>query len=143
MKIIRHKKADAVFQFTLEDFIEALKSNASEDGAKELMDFLQLQVGDLGEIRQGKRPFLYAILDLLASNKANVFCKTCVREYQAKELICFPVGAGENPLEVKMGYRESLLKRVLGRQKRVPLVGGKGYKCPEAHRLFRVVTWRT
>jgi hypothetical protein len=53
------------------------------------------------------------------------------------------VGAGENPLKVKVGYRESLLKRILGRRKRMPLLGGKGYRCQRGHEMIAVVMWRT
>jgi hypothetical protein len=143
MKTVRFETPDAVFQFTLEDVVTVLKSRASEDEARELMDFLELQRGDVIEIPQEKKSFLFAVLDLLASNKGNVFCKACGREYQANELISFPVGAGESPLNVKVGYRESLLKRMFGRQKRMPLFGGKGYRCPEGHELIGLVTWRT
>jgi|WetSurSiteA1Bulk_404760.scaffolds.fasta_scaffold12959_3 hypothetical protein len=143
MKTVRFETADAVFLFTLEDVIAVLKGRASEDEAAQLIDFLAGQIGDVIDIREEKKSFLYTALDLLASNKGNVFCKACGREYQASELISFPVGAGENPLNVKVGYRESLLKRILGRQKRVPLIGGKGYRCPEGHELIAVVTWRT
>jgi hypothetical protein len=143
MKTVRFETADAVFQFTLEDVVEMLKGHASEDEATELLDFLPIQRGDIVEIPQGKKSFLYAVLDLLTSNKGTVFCKICGREYQANELIAFSVGAGENPLKVKVGYRERLLKRLFGRQRRVPLLGGVGYRCPQGHEVISLVTWRT
>jgi hypothetical protein len=143
MKIVRCETDDTVFQFTLEDVVAMLKGHASDDEARELLEFLTLQTRDLIEIHQEKKPFLFAILHLLASNKGNLFCKACGREYQPNELKSFPVGAGENPLKVEVGYRESLLKRLFGRQKRMPLFGGTGYQCPEGHELIGLVTWRT
>jgi hypothetical protein len=143
MKTVRFETTDTVLQFTLEDVVTVLKSRASEDEATELMDLLTVQRGNVIEIPQEKKSFLFAVLHLLASNKGNVFCKVCGREYQASELVSFPVGAGENPLKVKVGCGESLLKRVFVRQKRMPLLGGKGYKCPEGHELISLVTWRT
>jgi hypothetical protein len=143
MRIVRFETSDAVFSFSLEDIIEVLKSRASDDEATETMDFLKVQTSDVVEIPQGKKSFLYTALALLVSNKGSVFCKTCGMEYQANELVSFPVGAGESPFKVKVGYRESLLKRLLGRQKRVPLFGGKGYRCPEGHEVLGLVTWRT
>jgi hypothetical protein len=143
MRTVRHEKAEAVFQFRFEDVVEALKSHVSGDEAKELRDFLTTQTGDIIEIPQRKKSFLFAALDLLASNNAMVFCKTCAREYQASELVSFPIGAGENPLKIKVGHIDSLLRRIFGRQKRMPLFGGKGYRCPEGHDVIELVTWRT
>jgi hypothetical protein len=126
MKIVKRETAEAVFQFALEDVVDVLKSHASEEESKELMDFVSIQAEDVIEIPQGKKSFMFAILDLLASDKGHVFCKACGREYPANELVSFPIGVGENPLKVKVGYRESLLNRILGRQKRVPLFGARG-----------------
>jgi hypothetical protein len=143
MKTVRCEAAEAVFSFSLEDVVEVLKSRDPDDEAKQLMDFLTAQSQDVIEIPQEKKSFLFAVLHLLASDKGSVFCKVCGVEYQASELVSFPVGAGDNPLKVKMGYQESLLKRILGRGKRMPLFGGKGYRCPEGHALIAAVTWRT
>lgn len=143
MKIVRHETTGAVFQFTLEDVVAGLKSHASEDEANELMYFLTVQLGDVIQIPQEKKSFPFAVLHLLASNKGSVFCKACGREYQASELTSFPVGAGEDPLTTKIGYSGSLLKRLFGRQKRMPLFGGKGYRCPDGHEVIGLVTWRT
>jgi len=143
MKIVKYETTDAVFQFALQDVVTGLNSRAPDDDTKELMDFLAVQPGDVIDIPQEKKSFLYAALDLLASNKGSVFCKACERGYQASELASFPVGAGENPLKVKVGCRDGLLNRILGRQKRMPLFGGKGYGCLEGHELISVVTWRT
>jgi hypothetical protein len=143
MRTVRFETPEAVFQFTFEDVVTVLHNRASGDEATELMDFLAVQPGDVIEIAQEKKSFLYAALALLSSNKGHVYCKTCAREYQTSELKSFQVGAGENPLKVKVGYRESLLKRILVRQKRMPLLGGKGYRCPKGHELVGLVTWRT
>jgi hypothetical protein len=64
-------------------------------------------------------------------------------EYQVSGLVPFDVGGGENPLKVQVGYRKGLLKRILGQEKRVPLFGGKGCRCPGGHELIGLVTWRT
>jgi hypothetical protein len=143
MKTVKLETPDAVFSFSLEDVVTVLKRHASEDEATELMDFVTVQRGDIIDIPQEKKSFLYTALALLASNKGSVFCKACGREYRASELVSFPVGAEESPLKVKVGYPDSLLKRLFGRQKRLPLFGGKGYRCPEGHELIAVVTWRT
>jgi hypothetical protein len=140
---IRFETTQAVFSFSLEDAVTVLNSFTSDDDARELIDFLTLQGDEAIEIPQEKKPFLFAVLDLLASNKGSVFCKACGREYQASELESFPIGAGENPLKVKLRYRESLLKRIFGRHKRMPLLEGKGYRCPEGHELVGLVMWRT
>jgi hypothetical protein len=143
MRTVKFETTDAVFSFSLEDVVTVLKGRASEDEATELINFLAGQPGDVIEIPQEKKSFVFAALNLLASNKSTVFCKACAREYQTSELVSFEVGAGENPFKVKVGYQESLLKRIFGRQKRTPLFGGKGYRCPEGHEVIGLVTWRT
>jgi hypothetical protein len=143
MKTVRLETAEGIFSFSLQDVAAALKGIMTQDEATELLDLLVIQQGDVIQVPQEKKAFPFAVLHLLASNKGRVFCKSCRREYQDSELVSFPVGAGENPLRVKVGCSESLLKRILGRQKRVPLFGGKGYRCPEGHELIRLVTWRT
>ena len=143
MKTVRFETPDALFSFIFEAVIEVLERHSTYDDAKELMDFLNLQNGDVVEMPQEKKPFHYAILDLLASNKGNVFCKACNKTYQANDLISFPVGARENPLEPNVGSQESLLKRIFGKTKRLPLFGGKDYKCPGGHELIGLVTWST
>ena len=143
MKTVRCEAAEAVFSFSLEDVVEVLKSRDPDDEAKQLMDFLTAQIQDVIQIPQEKKSFPFAVLHLLASDKGTVFCKICGREYQASELTSFPVGAGENPLKVKVGYRESLLKKFFGRPGRMPLLGGKGYRCPEGHEVIGLVTWGT
>jgi hypothetical protein len=143
MKTVKFEMTDAVFQFRIEDVVNKLKNRDPEDESRELQEYLSNQTRDEIEIPQEKKSFLYLTLDLLASNKGSVFCKTCGKGYQAHELVPFPVGAGENPLKVKVGYRESLLKRIFGRPKRIPLFGGKGYRCPKGHQLIGLVTWRT
>ncbi len=114
MKTVRFETTDSVFSFSMEDFSAALKGIATEDAATELLDFVAIQPGDVIQIPQEKRSFLFAILHLLASNKGTAFSKACGREYQAHELASFPVGAGENPLKVQVRYREGLLKRSFG-----------------------------
>lgn len=79
MKMVRLETADAVFQFTLDDVVTLLKNRASENEATELMDFLTIQRGDVIDIPQEKKSFLFAVLHLLASNKGSVFCKACAR----------------------------------------------------------------
>ena len=143
MKTVRFETAEAVISFSLEDVTAALKGIMTEDGDNELMDFLTVQQGDVVEIPQDKKSFVFLTLDLLASNKGIVFCKACGREYQARELISFSLGAGENPLKMKVGCRDGLLKRILGRQKWLSLFGGREYRCPQGHKLIELVTWRT
>jgi hypothetical protein len=143
MKTVKFETTAAVFKFTLEDVLTVLKRSASKDESSELMDFLTTHSQDVIAIPQEKKSFLFAVVHLLASNKGSVFCKVCGKEYQAHELVSFPVGAGENPLKVKVGNPGSLLKRILERQKRVPLFGGRGYRCSEGHELIGLVTWRT
>lgn len=83
MKTVRFEMTDAAFQFTLEDVVKVLKGRDPDDEGNQLVDFLAVQPGDVIEIPQEKKSFLFAILALLASNKGNVFCKTCGRYRKA------------------------------------------------------------
>lgn len=61
MKTVRFETPDAVFSFIVDDVIGVLDGHASEDGANELIEFLVVQLGDVIEIPQEKKSFLYLI----------------------------------------------------------------------------------
>jgi len=85
--------------------------------------------------------FAYLALDLIEQRKGVVYCKACKRYYVAKELKRVVVGHGGSPfsLNVKVGGR---LRR-LSKKGRLPAFGGKRYRCPGAHDLIGLVTWKT
>ena len=86
--------------------------------------------------------FAYLKLDLILQGKGVVYCKTCGRYYEAKELKRVIVGHGESPFSVNVKGR-GWLRRLFGKTQRLPLFGGKAYQCPEGHEVIGLVTWRT
>jgi hypothetical protein len=143
MRTLKFETTDAVFQFALEDFVMGLKSRVAWHESNELIEFQIAHSQDVVEISQEKKSLLFVALDLLASDEGSLFCKICGKEHQASERVSFPVGAGENPLKTKVGHPGGMLRRLLRRQRRLPLFGGKGYQCPDGHELISVITWRT
>jgi hypothetical protein len=142
MRKISYESEEGIFNFHQEDVIETLQS-FDTDETRELIDFLESQPGDKVIIPRDNRLFPYAVLKLLDRGKGNVFCKACRKQYEPGNLQPFTLAAGESPFKVGVQRREGLLKRILGKPKRLPLFGGKGYRCPEGHDLIGVVTWRT
>ncbi len=48
----------------------------------------------------------------------------------------------DSPLSVDV-KGSGFLRALFGRKKRLPLLGRKGYQCPEGHEVIGLVTWRT
>jgi hypothetical protein len=142
MPRLRYVTNEGIFLFDKKDAIDALKDLDPPD-AKDLIEFLESQAGDTNEVPPDKDFFSYAVLKLLDQRKGSVRCKVCEKEYQSRELKSFTLGAGESPFKVKTRWKRSLFKRVFQGNERLPLFGGKGYKCRQGHTLISVVTWRT
>jgi hypothetical protein len=90
--------------------VAALRGLDSPD-AKDLIELLESQDGDIKEILQG-RGFSYAVLKLLHQGKVSVQCKIFGKNYQTGELKSFILGAGESPSKVNIRRNRSLFKRV-------------------------------
>ena len=141
MLTVSYETEEGIFLFDEKDAIDALKDLDSAD-AMDLIEFLESQAQDAREVPQGKG-FSYAVLKLFDKGKGSVRCKMCGKEYQVQKLKSFTLGAGESPFKVKTRWKRNLIKRVFQGTERLPLFGGKGYKCRRSHTLISVVTWRT
>jgi len=86
--------------------------------------------------------FACLALDLIKQGKGVVYCKACRRYYEAKDLKRVVVGHAESPVAVNVKARR-WLRKLFGKRQRLPLYGGKEYKCPEGHELISAVTWKT
>jgi hypothetical protein len=142
MPTVSYETDEGIFLFERKDAVDALKDLDSPD-AMELIKYLESQTGDTKEIPQDKDFFSYAVLKLFDQGKGSVHCKICGKEYQSRKLKSFTLGAGETPWRVKTRWKRSLFRRVFKGNERLPLFGGKGYKCHRGHTLMSVITWRT
>jgi hypothetical protein len=83
----------------------------------------------------------YTALQLLDSGEGHATCLLCRKTYAADQLTKFAIGAGDSPFNVQnrpFGIRDSLfgIKR-----RNFSMFGGKGFRCPNGHKLISAVTW--
>jgi len=144
MPTITYKTEEASFCFDQQEVLEVLQSSEGDPvQSKTPVDLTESHPGDAIVVLQNNRSLAYAMLRLLEQGKGSVHCKGCESEYQAKDLIPYPLGAGGNPLRPSVKLINGFFKRLFGRSKRMPLFGGKGYACPRGHSVIEMITWRT
>ena len=144
MKEVSFETENAILRFSHDDVVERLpyfESNLDATKATILSDLLSRSDHSIRLPPELNR-FVYLALGLIEKGKGIVYCKSCKRYYEAKELKRVVVGHGESPFSVNVKQRR-LWKRGFGKKHRLPLFGGRGYQCPEGHEVIAVVTWRT
>jgi hypothetical protein len=142
MLTVSYETEGGLFLFDQKEAAEVLQRLEANE-ANKLMEFLESKPEEVVKMHQEKGSFSYAVLKVLEQGKGSVYCRACGKQYHSWELKCFTIGAGESPFKVNVRWKRSLIKRIFGKPKRLPLFGGKGYKCPEGHRLIFMITWRT
>ena len=85
--------------------------------------------------------FGYVALDLISSGIGTVTCKICGKIYDAGQLKEFAVGHGKSPFDINQEQKGGI--RLFEKRKNPSMFGGKGFKCPEGHKLISMETWRT
>jgi hypothetical protein len=144
MRDVYFETDNAIFRFYYDDVVERPLYYESTLGTTEVTiprDFFSQSRRSIKVPREQHR-FAYLALDLIEKGKGVVYCKACKRYYEAKKLKRVAVGHGESPFSVSVKGRE-WLRNLFKKKQRLPLYGGKGYRCPEGHELIAVVTWRT
>jgi hypothetical protein len=87
--------------------------------------------------------FDYVALDLIANGDGEVFCKRCIKKYEAKQLKRKLIGYQGNPSDIKI-EKKKLLKQLFRKRMKPPeMHGGRGYICPEDHELISLIIWKT
>ena len=131
---------NAIFSFDLADVQDLLSCYSSEhqvEEATDLLRFLESSSEDPKKIPIENDYFGYIALDLFNNGNGSVFCKSCQKTYQAKQLQSFPLGFGESPFTIHSIKKGGFFKRLFGqRTKRMGMMGGKEFKCPEGHELI-------
>lgn len=147
MRTVIYETGNATFEFPFEDERDRLDFYSSEynvEEAAELLKFITLQQSQEIRIPEETSYFGFIALDLLSQNKGSALCKTCQRSYQPDQLKLIVVGQGKSPLQpVKLSQDEGICKRILRRRRNPAMHGGKGYECPEGHKLIAMITWMT
>lgn len=87
--------------------------------------------------------FDYVALDLIANGDGEVFCKRCIKKYEARQLKRVNIGYQGNPFDIKIEKKKLLKHLFRKRMKRPEMYGGRGYLCPEGHNVISVIIWKT
>jgi hypothetical protein len=85
--------------------------------------------------------FGYVVLDLISEGIGTVTCNLCGGIYNASQLKQFTVGHGKSPLNMNQKQKGGF--SLFRKRKNPSMFGGKGFKCPEGHRLISLETWKT
>ena len=144
MKTVIFQTENAVFEFAQKEVTEHLNAPESEYDSDEVPKLLNLISTDSDKTILNPDDhgyFGFVTLDLIGSGIGTATCKICEKICGADQLKEFAIGHGISPFSInqkqKGGY--SLFKK----RKNPSMFGGKGYKCPEGHKLISMETWRT
>lgn len=144
MREVYFETDTAIFRFYHDDVVGRLSYYESTLGSTEATTLRNLlsQSDHSIMVPADQHPFAYLALDLIEQGKGVVYCKACKRYYEAKELKREVVGHGESPLTVNVKDR-GWLRKLFGKKRSLPILGGKRCRCSEGHELSSLVTWRT
>ena len=145
MTAVIYETENARFEFSLIDATNRLDYYVSKhnvDEASDLFHFLSFCLDDPIRVPEERTYFGFIALDLLDEGKGTATCKICRKLYEPKQLKPVPLGEGKNPFNVtlsKKGGSNPMFKK----KRRIPMFGGRGFKCPEGHALVAMITWQT
>ena len=135
---------NAVIKFRKKEVKERLIVPESEYNPDEITQLLKLISTDSDEIiisSVSHQYFGFVALELIGSGHGKAICKLCGKTYDACQLKEFAVGHGKSPLNINQKQKGGI--RPFNKRKMQSLFGGRGYECPEGHKLFSMETWRT
>ena len=144
MKTVIFQTENAVFKFTQKEVKERLICKHSEYDPDEISQLLKLISTDSNETilnPDDHSYFGYVALDLIGSGIGTVTCNICRKTYDAGQLKEFAIGYGKSPLDINQEQQGGI--RQFEKGKMPSLFGGKGFTCPEGHKLISMETWRT
>jgi len=144
MNTVVYETETAAFSFELDEITKILNrpENRTEEG-DELLNFLSSSTDDSIKIPEECYYFASIALDLVSEGKGSVTCKLCSKTYQPDQLKSITVGHGKTPFSVNIKMKGGIKNLFRKRPKLPGMFGGKGYACPEGHKLIALITWRT
>jgi hypothetical protein len=144
MSTLVYETETAAFSFERDEITQFL--NRSKNTSQERDDLLNLissSTDDSIKIPEECDYFASITLNLVDEGKGSVTCKLCNKTYHPDQLKPITVGHGKTPFSVKIKMKGGI-KYLFRKRPRLPgMFGGKGYACPEGHRLITLITWRT
>ncbi len=144
MKTVIFQTENAVFKFTHKEVIEHLICKQSEYDSDEVAQLAELISPDTSETIltiDDHHYFGYVALDLIDDCIGTATCKTCGKTYNASQLRQFAVGHGKGPFNTNQKQKGGFC--LFGKRKNPSMFGGRGFTCPEGHKLISMETWKT
>ena len=144
MSTVIFNTENAVFKFALKEVKERLivpESEYNPDEVFKLLDFISTERDEAILISDDHHYFGFVALELIDSGKGIAICKLCGKTYDACQLKQFPIGHGRSPLDINQEQKGGI--RLFKKRIMPSLFGGKGFICPEGHKLISRETWRT
>lgn len=144
MNTVIFNTENAVFKFALKEVKERLIGNQSEYDPNEANQLLEFISNDRDETllnSDDRHYFGYVALDLVGAGEGTVTCDICKKTYDAGQLKEFSVGHGKSPLDINQEQKGGF--RLFNKRKMLSMFGGKGFTCPEGHKLISMETWKT
>ena len=146
MASVSYETDGAIFELDLLEVIERLSYYATEhnvDEAAQLLDFIAESSEEQVKIPEDYSYFGSIASDLLGKGQGSVNCKACNKTYQSDQLKPTTGGPGKGPPSTDLKDRGGIRKLFGKKQRLSEMSGGRGYECPERHRLISTRSLRT
>ena len=143
MKTVIFNSENAVFKFDKKEVKERLICIQSEYDPNEATQFLELISTDASETllnSDDHHYFGHVAVDLIGSGIGTATCNICGKIYDAGQFKEFAVGHGKSPLDINQEQKGGF--RLFNKRKMPSMFGGKGFTCPEGHKLISMETWK-
>ena len=144
MNTVIFQTENAVFKFSKKTVKERLICKQSEydpNEATQLLEFISTDTGETILNSDDQYYFGFVALDFIGSGRGTVTCKICEKIYTAGQLKEIAIGHGISPFSINQKQKGGI--RVFEKRKNPSMFGGKGFICPEGHKLISMETWRT
>jgi hypothetical protein len=144
MNAVIFKTENAVFKFTQKEVKKHLIFKKTEYASDEVTLLLELILTDSDEAifsSIDQNYFGFVALDLIREGMGTVTCKICGKIYDAGQLKKITVGHGKSPFKINQQQKGGF--SLFDKRKTPSMFGGKGFTCPEGHKIISMETWRT
>jgi len=146
MSIVIFKTQNAMLKFDREEVKELIVRKRSKydlDEVTKLLEQISAASNETIMIPDEPRYFDGIAMDLIAAGNGSVFCKTCIKKYESRQLKPIKVGYDGTPFDIKR-EKTGLIKRLFLKRRKTPTIfGGIAYNCPGGHTLISLITWKT
>ena len=144
MKTVIFNTENAAFIIDQKEVRDQLIGKITEyapDEVSQLLELISIENDETILNSDNHSYFGYVALDLISAGIGTATCKICEKIYAVGQLKEFAVGHGKSPLDINQEQKGGF--RLFNKRKMPSMFGGKGYECPEGHKLISMETWRT